>query len=77
MGIDRVVELLDYEDKELVVGIAVLSNSSDDLLKYSSILRNSKTIFRLIQMDNGNMLHSTYIYICFTYLFNRKKCSFN
>ena len=56
MGIDRIVELLDYEDEELVVGIAVLSDSSEDLLKYSSILRNSKTIFRLIQMDNNKSL---------------------
>ncbi|MEK9907005.1 MAG: His/Gly/Thr/Pro-type tRNA ligase C-terminal domain-containing protein, partial [Gammaproteobacteria bacterium] len=56
MGVDRIVELLDYEDKVLVVGIAVLSNSSEDLLKYSSILRNSKTIFRLIQMDNNKSL---------------------
>ena len=56
MGIDRIVELLDYEDKEIVVGIAVLSESSKDLLKYSSILRNSKTIFRLIQMDNNKSL---------------------
>ena len=56
MGIDRIVELLDYEDKEFVVGIAVLSESSEDLLKYSSILRNSKTIFRLIQMDNNKSL---------------------
>ena len=56
MGVDRIVELLDYEDEELVVGIAVLSDSSEDLLKYSSILRNSKTIFRLIQMDNNKSL---------------------
>ena len=56
MGVDRIVELLDHEDDELVVGIAVLSESSEDLLKYSSILRNSKTIFRLIQMDNNKSL---------------------
>ena len=56
MGVDRIVELLDYEDEELVVGIAVLTDSSKDLLKYSSMLRNSKTIFRLIQMDNNKSL---------------------
>ncbi len=56
MGIDRVVELLDYQNTDLVVGLSVISNSKSDMSKISTLLRNTDNKFTLIQMDTGKSL---------------------
>ncbi len=56
MGIDRVVELLDYQNTDLVVGLSVISSSKSDISKISSILRNAGNKFTLIQMDTDKSL---------------------
>ena len=56
VGIDRVVDLLNYHNKDLVVGLSVISNSRSDLSKMSSLLRNSGNNFRLVQMDTDKSL---------------------
>ena len=56
MGIDRVVELLDYQNTDLVVGLSVISSSKSDMSKISTLLRNTDNKFMLIQMDTGKSL---------------------
>ncbi len=56
MGIDRVVELLDYQNTDLVVGLSVISSSKSDMSKISTLLRNTDNKFTLIQMDTGKSL---------------------
>ncbi len=51
IGIDRVVDLLTFQNTDLVVGLSVISNSKSDMSKISSILRNTDNKFTLIQMD--------------------------
>ncbi len=56
IGVDRVVDLLTYQDTDLVVGLSVISNSKSDISKISSIIRNAGSRFTLIQMDTEKTL---------------------
>ncbi len=56
VGIDRVVDLLTYQNTDIVVGLSVISNSKSDIPKISSILRNTDNKFTLIQMDTDKSL---------------------
>ena len=56
IGIDRVVDLLTFQNTDLVVGLSVISNSKSDISKISSILRNAGNKFTFIQMDTDKSL---------------------
>jgi len=56
MGLDRIVELVDYESNVLIIGLAVISNSNDESYKILSSLRNIDSIFNLIHMDDNKSL---------------------
>ena len=56
MGIDRVVDLITYQDTDIVIGLSVISDSQSDMLKISSFLRGVGNKFRLIQMDTDKSL---------------------
>ncbi len=56
MGIDRIVDLITYQDTDLVIGLSVISDSQSDMLKISSLLRSVGNKFRLIQMDANKSL---------------------
>jgi histidyl-tRNA synthetase len=56
MGLDRIVELLDYESNELIIGLAVINNSNDESYKILTSLRNIDFTFNLIQMDDSKSL---------------------
>ena len=56
MGIDRIVDLITYQDTDLVIGLSVISDSKSDILKISSFIRSVGNNFRLIQMDADKSL---------------------
>ena len=56
MGLDRIVELLEYESSVLIIGLAVISNSNDESYKILSSLRNIDSTFNLIHMDDDKSL---------------------
>ena len=56
IGIDRVVDLLDCKNTDLVVGLSIISDSKSDMAKISTSLRNTINKFRLIQMDADKSL---------------------
>ena len=56
MGLDRIVELVDYESNVLIIGLAVISNSNDESYKILSSLRNIDSTFNLIHMDDSKSL---------------------
>jgi len=56
MGIDRIVDLITYQDTDLVIGLSVISDSQSDIFKISSFLRSVSNKFRLIQMDTDKSL---------------------
>ncbi len=56
VGIDRVVDLLTYQNTDIVIGLSVISNSKSDIPKISSLLRNTGNKFTLIQIDTEKSL---------------------
>jgi histidyl-tRNA synthetase len=56
MGLDRIVELIMYETRELTVGLAVITDNQDNSYKVLSSLRNLDCQFNLIQMNNDKSL---------------------
>ncbi len=51
MGVDRIVELININNIEHVIGLSVITDNKADLHKVSSQLRQTNTKFRLVQMD--------------------------
>jgi len=56
MGLDRIVELIDYESNVLIIGLAVISDSNDESYKILNSLRNIDYTFNLIHMDDSKSL---------------------
>ncbi len=56
MGLDRIVELVDYESNVLIIGLAVISNSNDESYKILNSLRKIDLTFNLIHMDDNKSL---------------------
>ena len=56
MGLDRIVELIEYESNVLIIGLAVINNSNDETYKILNTLRNIDHTFNLIHMDDGKSL---------------------
>ena len=56
MGLDRIVELIEYESNALIIGLAVITNSNDESYEILNSLRNIDYTYNLIQMDNDKSL---------------------
>ena len=56
MGLDRIVELIEYESNILTVGLAVITTSNDESYDILNSLRNIDYKYNLIQMDNEKSL---------------------
>ena len=51
MGIDRIVNLLNFKNNRFRVGLSVITSNHNDLSQISSAIRDIDHNFRLIQMD--------------------------
>ena len=56
MGLDRIVELIEYESNILIIGLAVIDNSNDESYAILNSLRNIDYTFTLIHMDDDKSL---------------------
>ena len=56
MGIDRIVELIEYESNVLNIGLAVITKPNDESHEILNSLRNIDYTFYLIQMENNKSL---------------------
>ena len=56
IGIDRIVNLIEFVNKEIIIGLSILTSDQQHYQKILSTLRKTEKNMRLIQMDHDKSL---------------------